>query len=74
MWVPVTQEEIIAWLRTPEGERWNQSVLQEGRASGLFASVKEDGTDLMRENSEAVRWPEPYPCYDLDLMDRLFST
>jgi hypothetical protein len=60
--------KIIAWLRTPEGERWsecrNGGELQRHHAeSGVFASVI---PALCEHAGRLARWPEPLPVLDLD--------
>jgi hypothetical protein len=60
--------EIIAWLRTPEGEQWSDQRLRSGLAywgDGAFGDVIPDSWG----ESAAARWPEPLPFCELDGVD-----
>lgn len=61
----LSPEQVIAWLRSPEGENWSawrrHSLHRHFRDSGLFADVLEDIPGDAR-----ARWPEPFNFWDLD--------
>lgn len=58
--------EVIEWLRSPEGERWSRarmpgSLVPHDGDDGVFATVL-DGAGFP---GSAVSWPEPEEFYDL---------
>jgi len=59
--------EVIEWLRSPEGERWSRARMPErlyrhGQDDGPFATVLA-GDEFP---GSAVSWPEPEEFYDLE--------
>ena len=60
-------EQVAAWLRSQEGERWSQARIGELERqqddSGVFADVRDTISSNIPVQS---RWPEPYFCHDLE--------
>ena len=53
-------EQVIAWLRGPEGEAWSarhQLPVRHDSASGMFASVLPDPAG----GHHPAKWPRPFP-------------
>ena len=53
-------EQVIAWLRSDEGERWALTwlhrIIRHGSDSGLFGCVLEQPEAYRHQ----ARWPEPF--------------
>lgn len=60
-------EKVIAWLRTPRGERWS-----ENRITGLETHWDDSGIfgDVIsgQDSFSAARWPVPLNMWSLDLV------
>jgi hypothetical protein len=60
-----TPRKVIAWLKTPAGERWSERRLGSALEihfddSGVFASVLHDGSA-----GAGASWPDPGEWHDL---------
>lgn len=74
------QAEVVAWLRSPEGEQWSEQRMRHAGAvagsmhmlarheedDGVFATVTCDGSV-----GSYADWPDPNPPADLDLIDEV---
>jgi hypothetical protein len=67
---PVAEaEQVVAWLRSPEGERWSRDRIGESlRSHDLDVYLAEVIPDRYGRYA-AASWPEPLPRWDLDAGD-----
>jgi len=63
----LSPEQVIAWLRSEEGQCWSwlrgSELERQQEDSGVFADVRDTISSAIPVQS---RWPEPYPCHDIE--------